>query len=97
MPPRVWQSLWCKAMPTEPRQMPANHAPYNAWLRACASLGSLTTPGKAWASERIDSSAMKPMIGLASSAYSASTAWAMAFMPEQAEICAGRVRVNCGS
>ncbi|MNP30485.1 hypothetical protein D3C76_1235590 [compost metagenome] len=97
MPPRVWQSLWCKAIPTEPRQIPASHAPYNAWLRASGSLGLLTTPGNACARARIDSSAMKPMIGLASWAYSASTAWAMAFMPEQADICDGRVKVNCGS
>ncbi|MCY1561618.1 hypothetical protein D9M68_989040 [compost metagenome] len=84
-------------MPTEPRQMPASQAPYSAWLRASWSVGLATTPGSAWARAWIDSSAIRLTIGLASCAYSASTAWAMAFIPEQAEIATGRVRVSCGS
>ncbi|MNL38283.1 hypothetical protein D3C87_1604830 [compost metagenome] len=97
VPPRVWHNLWWTAIPTEPRQIPANHAPCNAWPRASTFCGSSTIFGSACAKARIDSSAINEITGLASSAYRASIAWAMAFMPEQADIPTGRVNVSSGS
>ena len=65
MPPSVWQSLWCSAMPTEPRQAPARKAPYCASERASRSPGSAAMRGSARPSAAMLCSASAPMIGLA--------------------------------
>ena len=84
-------------MPTAPRQVPASHAPYSARLRASRFAGSRTTTGSASPSARIDSSAIRLITGFASSAYNASTACAIALMPDAAEMSGGSDNVSDGS
>jgi hypothetical protein len=45
LPPSVWQSLWWRAMPTDPRHRPQSHALYCAAERAARSDGEAITMG----------------------------------------------------
>ena len=101
LPPSVWQSLWWIAIDTPLSAVPASQAPY--WARASAvwrgspfTAGS-TTAGRLAASARMPSSAIIDTIGFASTAYSASTQCATAFMPDGPAIFAGSVSSIAGS
>ena len=61
------------------------------------SLGARAIAGKARARNSTACTAMVVTSGLASRAYIASTAWAMAFMPLDDPAETGSVRVNSGS
>src|SRR5438874_12707498 len=82
-------------MPTAPRQVPHTQAPNNASARACWSAIFATMQGNA-----VASSARLETTGFAFSAYNASTACAMAFIPDTKETDAGRpqdlLRTNSG-
>ena len=80
-----------------PRHAPHSHAPRSASVRAAMSPGSAAMTGRAAASERTPSSAIRDTIGEASGAYRASTAWAMALKPLVTDTSMGRPTVSSGS
>lgn len=63
-PPSVWHSLWCNAIPTEPRQLPQSQAPYWARSRADFEDGSAMISGRDSASALVPSSARSDTMGL---------------------------------
>lgn len=75
-------SLWCRLIPTAPRQVPHAHAPKRASLRPSRDCGSCLMSGSERPIASMPWMARFEMIGLASTAQSASTACAMAFRPE---------------
>ena len=87
----VWQTAWCTAIPVEPEAYPASTAP-----RASASVsgGSRGTPEAISSAAR---SAASSAIGLASGVYSASSAWARAFIAVAARRGGGAEAISSGS
>ena len=81
----------------KPLVIDASHAPFRACDRAVTSRGSARIAGSDVASSRMASSASREWTGLASRAYSASTAWAMALRPELTDTPAGSPRVSSTS
>ncbi len=80
-----------------PKQLPQAHAPNSASARASRSCGSATIRGSARASRDMASAASDEVIGLLSFAYKASTACAIALMPDTTERRGGRVIVSSTS
>src|SRR6516164_3063461 len=76
---------------------PASHAPYRASARPSRFAGAVTTTGNDRASAWIASAASSELIGVAFAAYKASTAWAIAFMPDDPDTRGGRLTVRAGS
>lgn len=75
-------SLWWRLIPTAPRQVPQAHAPKSASLLPSLSSGSFLINGRLLPIASTPWMARFEMMGLASTAQRASTAWAMAFRPE---------------
>ena len=96
-PPRTWHSLWCRPIPTVPRQVPASHAPVSASYRAAGSSGRATIAGSARASMSIACTATPSATGLACGAYSASTACAIALIPLVTDSATGMPTVRSTS
>ena len=77
--------------------MPQSQDPQSASVLASMSVPSATTRGSAPASARTPSTARAATIGVASGAYSASAACAIALIPLVAETSGGRPTVSSGS
>ena len=95
-PPSTCASLWCSAVP-ELSTVPASQAPMRHSPRAATLAPSATTAGRFCPNRRIASVASPTVTGVRLSTHSASTQWAMAFMPLAALTAAGRPSVRSGS
>src|SRR4029077_5619713 len=84
-------------MRTAPRHAPQTHAQNRASARALRLVGSETIRGSARPRAAMPCSARFDVTGLSSFAYSDSTAWAIAFIPETRDIAGGRPYVSSTS